>query len=125
MGFDMTVILNCPISYVSGLPYRYDNSGALTQIPYEPQDFVVPEKYRKYMDQRGSHFHAYIKSFGELCCQTSVDVFLHYYPKWEDVQAFLEKEGLGDDWVLADHEGFKEALHWMSSTNIFGLSWSY
>jgi hypothetical protein len=123
MGFDLVVNLNLPIDATTGEACVYDFKNPGGKRPFVPSEYTVPEKYRVYLVQRGPHFHSYIKPFGEMCNQTSAELFLHYYPDWRQV-----KKDMGDEdyeWSKGDHDGFKNALKWMASKGVFGLSWSY
>ena len=121
MGFDLSVVLNTQIDPETGVAFVYDfNTGQ--KKPFMNLDYVVPEKYRAYLQLRGSHLHSYIKPFGDMCNQCSAEIFLHYYPKWT---AFKKENGNNDDWTKEVHDGFKKCLEWLVSKNIYGITWSY
>jgi hypothetical protein len=127
MGFDLTITLNVSIDPQTGLPYIYyvDNNRFLNKKPYVPQEHKIPDKYLRFIEQRGSIFHSYIKQFEENVHDTSVACFLEFYPEWE----YVEKEnGTEYEWCEKDHYEFKEALEWMCSVSpvpIFNVCWSY
>lgn len=123
MGFDLLVTLNAPIDPASGMPFVWDDKSPGRQKPYVSCEYTVPEKYRDYLRQRGSQFHSYIKPFGEGCSEASAEIFLHYYPDWWQVKKDMGDEDYG--WTKEDHDGFKNALKWMTGKGVFGLSWSY
>jgi hypothetical protein len=124
MGFDLLVNLNVPVDPSTGHAFVYDDKNPGGKKPFAPSKYIVPEKYRVYLVQRGSQFHSYIKPFGEMCSQASAELFLHYYPDWRRVKKDIEGEDYG--WTKEDHDGFKNALKWMvSKEGVFGLSWSY
>jgi hypothetical protein len=120
MGFDLNITLNVWIDAKTGLPFVWGPNSE--KLPYVPCEYEVPEKYRKYMSQRGHHFHFYIGDIeGYTTC---VDTFLDTYPEWQDV---LENMGWEEkyEWTEADHDDFKEALNWLSKKHVFGITWSY
>jgi hypothetical protein len=122
MGFDLNVIINTQIDEVTGLPYIL-KLNPLFKKPYNPEDYKIPEEYRKYINQRGHHFHAYIKNFDDSTMQCDAEIFLHYYPKWDDAKYDILNE---DEWTKEDHYEFKECLKWLvSKSGVFGISWSY
>jgi hypothetical protein len=126
MGFDLTIVLNLRIDSKTGLPfvyaYNHPTLANFSMIPYVPSEYEVPENHRPYLQQRGHHFHFYIVSFAE---RTSIDVeeFLNEYPKWQDVVASMGDIEYG--WTEKDHDGFKSALLWLSSKQVFQVEWSY
>ena len=123
MGFDLFVNLNVPVDPASGQAFVYDFKNSSGMRPFVASEYVVPEKYRAYLNQRGSQFHAYIKPFGEMCNTTSAEAFLDHYPNWQQVKKMMGDEDYG--WTKEDHDGFKAALKWMVSKSVFGLYWSY
>lgn len=124
MGFDLSIILNLSIDPENGLPFVWDLSGPTGKKNYVTSEYTVPEMHRKYLEQRGSHFHQYIKPFADTTSQCSAETFFDLYPSWATV-----KKGLKDDedyWQKTDHDGFKDALKWMvSKPAVFGVMWSY
>jgi len=131
MGFDLFINLNLEIDEKTGLPYvHFINDGFLDKKPYDPNEFKIPEKYHKYIEQRGNYFHSYIKKFdGEIFTARPRD-FLDVYPSWEDVKNENELWYDGEDcWDETTHNEFKEFLEWMYSKSqyisIFEIRWSY
>ena len=123
MGFDLNIIINVSIDELTGLPFVWVNSDENKIKPYNPEDYKIPEEYRKYIHQRGHHFHAYIKNFDDSTMQCDADIFLHYYPKWEDIKYDILND---DEWNEESHKEFKKCLKWLvSKPGIFGLRWSY
>jgi hypothetical protein len=124
MGFDLSITLNLRISPTTGLPFVYGKD--FSELPYLPSDFEVPEKYRKWVKQRGHHFHFYIKGCNkcEIIYETDVFTFLDAYPDWETVL-----KDIGDNseyvWTWNDHNDFMEALRWFDTKNNFKVEWSY
>ena len=124
MGFDLNIIINTYIDEVTGLPYILQLN-PLFKKPYNPEDYKIPEEYRKYINQCGHHFHAYIKNFDESTTQCDVDIFLHYYPKWIDTKYYILDDD-DDEWTKKDHDEFKNCLEWLvSKSGVFGIRWSY
>ena len=123
MGFDLNIIINTRIDEKTGLPFVWVNSNEIKTKAYNPEEYQIPEEYRKWIYQRGHHFHAYIKNFDDSTTQCEADIFLHYYPKWEDAKYDILND---DEWTEEDHDGFKKCLKWLvSKPGVFGLCWSY
>ena len=123
MGFDINIIINTRIDKKTGLPFVWVNSNENKIKSYNPEEYQIPEEYRKWIEQRGHHFHAYIKKFDDSTTQCDADIFLHYYPKWADAKYDILNE---DEWTEEDHDGFKKCLTWLvSKPGVFGLEWSY
>lgn len=120
MGFDLTVRLNVGIDPEIGIAFVWDMK-TNTRMPFTPCEYIVPENFRKYLVQRGSHFHSYIKPYDETLI--SVERFFDDYPDWQQI-----KDEIGTDWKKEDHDGFKQALTWMNTgknNGVFSISWSY
>lgn len=118
MGFDLNIIINTGIDTKTGLPFTWAKN--LEKNIYEPTVHQIPEKYRKYIHQRGHHFNNYIRYFDGNTTQCDAELFLHYYPEWYD------EISDDDDWTIEDHIGFKECLEWLTlNTGVFGIRWSY
>jgi hypothetical protein len=126
MGFDLTIRIDMELDEKTGLPFvYYVNEGFLDKKPYNPIEFQIPQEYRKYIEQRGHHFHEYIKRFSPDCMKASVRDFLDVYPDWSTI-----KESIYDfEWSEKDHEEFKDALKWMVDKSpyicVFDIYWSY
>lgn len=119
MGFDLNITLNVRIDEKTGMPFAWGKDWE--QLPYVSCEYEVPEKHRKYISQRGNVFHFYIKGIEGYT--TDVGTFLDNYPDWRQV-----KKDMGEDydyWTKADHDGFKQALKWLESKHVFGITWSY
>jgi predicted helicase len=123
MGFDLNIIVNTRIDEDTGLPFVWFGSDPMIKKPYNPSEYQIPEEYRKWINQRGHHFHSYIKQFDETTTQIEVEIFLHYYPKWKDIKDDILYD---DEWNEKDHDEFKKCLEWLESkSGVFGISWSY
>jgi len=125
MGFDLTI--RCVLSMCSetGKPYYWLNSERVYTLPP-----IVPEQHRKYLNQRGHHFHAYIERFKDYThvYEMSVESFLDGYPTWETVMnSEIRKEySIEEYWTKKDHNGFERALEWLSrQMGQFSINWSY
>jgi len=123
MGFDLTISLDLSINEDTGLPFVYGPN--CERLPYVPSEFEVPQKYRKWVRQRGHHFHIYIKKFDEHGHTVDAEQFLYEYPSWLTVKKELGNKWEYEYWTEDDHNGFKEALEWFTSKNNFVVDWSY
>lgn len=121
MGFDLSIKLIMSIDPKTGLPYVW--VGNLEKKSYVPSEYEVPEKYRKWVVQRGQHFHAYIKNFDSY--ETSVENFYYEYPTWATVEEELGNNSEYDYWTESDHYDFKDALEWFAQKSNFMVEWSY
>lgn len=123
MGFDIYIKLNLLIDVITGLPvvYRYKNEKLIRET-YQPAEYQVPEKYRKFISQHGRVFHNYIRNFDTTNNETSVDEFLCDYPSWAEISEQID-ESRG--WTKEDHHNFQEALIWFKEKDIFSIYWSY
>jgi hypothetical protein len=63
MGFDLFINLNVGIDPKTGMAFVYALNTNVGVKPFVPSEYTVPEKYRTYLKQRGSHFHQYIKKY--------------------------------------------------------------
>jgi hypothetical protein len=119
MGFDLNIIINTGIDEKTGLPFVWGEN--FEQNEYVPSAYQIPEKYRKYISQRGYHFHNYILHFDDNTNQCDADIFLNFYPEWSE--ELIEES---DGWTVNDHNEFKECLEWLTSKGgVFGIRWSY
>lgn len=126
MGFDLFISLRLQIDPKTGLPFVYNSDSS--RKPYDPSEFLVPEKYRKWAIQRGHVFHYYIRDLDEGEPSASAETFLDKYPEWDDVKGMMILDGEDEDtydWSETDHNEFKEALEWFSSKVYFVVVWSY
>ena len=96
MGFDLHIVMILMMDEKTGLPLGYSTQ--------------VPEKYRRFLNQKGPWFSKYVAPFDTMI---SAERFLEEYPEWPE-----------DGWSQNDHEEFKEALGWFAEHN-FNLLWSY
>jgi hypothetical protein len=89
---------------------------------YNPQDFIVPVDFRRFLSMRGPHLHLYIDHFPEQFSEVAVEIFLEKFPDWDFISAQIEDN---DFWDEADHDQFRSALIWLASKHIFSVHWSY
>lgn len=127
MGFDLFIQLHMNIHLGTGLPFLYKIRGTqvVTEL-YDPETYRVPEEHRKYLTQRGSHFHHYIQDFVDNHTNnTDASTFLMCYPSWESIKEECNEDELAG-WTEEDHNGFRKALEWMKGTSApFMVYWSY
>jgi hypothetical protein len=129
MGFDLTVGLNVGIDPKTGMAFVYAFNTNVGVKPFVPSEYTVPEKYRNFLQQRGSHFHQYIKKYCETMNMVDAEQFLYDYPDWRLVKKELNSSE--DDysyWTKEHHDGFKQALTWMCSgknSGLYSIRWSY
>jgi len=124
MGFDLTISLNLSINEDTGLPFVYGPN--CERLPYVPSDFEVPQKYRKWVTQRGSVFHFYIGGYEECECMTRAENFLDEFPEWADVLGNMGTDGEEEyGWTEDNHYEFKEAIKWFAAKSNFTIQWSY
>ena len=117
MGFDIYIRINMMLDKHTGLPVVWSRD-ANRLVPYEPSKWMVPEEHRRWIEQRGSHFHMYITGDPHIC----VEQFLEAYPCWEMIEGNLNED---DVWCEQDHHAFRSALEWFRSKGGFSVDWSY
>lgn len=127
MGFDLCIRIQLDIDAMTGVPYMYyvDADHFLAKKPYDPMEYKIPDRFQKYICQRGRHFHHYIRGFAENTYFTSVNTFLDKYPDWETVRSHLRDDY---EWTEEDHDEFEAALRWMAKATpfpVFEIYWSY
>jgi hypothetical protein len=129
MGFSWRITFNTDIDEKTGLPvveWLNPNLGHRVFIPYKPEDYSVPEKYREFLNTRNEILCSYTKDAYENMnvFQLPVEDLLYYFPKWSAVTARWDEAELGD-WTEEKHTLFWEALSWMASKHCFMASWTY
>lgn len=125
MGFDFDIYLYTRVDKKTGLPVV----GWFPSVPYNPQDYVVPEKYREFIKMRNGILRSYTKEAqeaekGNTRYELEVTDLVSYFPEWEDVTQEWDEDDL-DDWNYEKHCLFKEALEWFASKQCFMAVWSY
>lgn len=64
VGFNMVITINVNISPKNGMPFVwYNNNGIIDKKTYVPEEYEIPEKYRRFIELRGHHFRSYIYPF--------------------------------------------------------------
>ena len=127
MGFDFTIQLVLHICPATGNPFVYATSSEKTYKEYSLSDIMIPEKYRRFCEERGSIFHAYTHTLSYHDVY-SVDIsrLLEEFPDWDTVLHSDWYDEDDDGWSEKDHDDFKEALVWFSEQPYrFQASWSY
>jgi hypothetical protein len=121
MTIDLVISLSLGLDKKTGVPYVYYN-GKIKFAQFS--DFIIPEKYRKYLHQRNNVFHYYIEQFSNKIFMMSVEEFLDNYPIWENIKNYiLNNENYC--WSEKDHYEFKEFLSWANEKYYYIISWSY
>lgn len=124
MGFDLSITLNLRIDPKTGLPFVWGENSS--RKPYVPSEFEVPERYRKWIEQRGRVFHFYITALDKYGYSTDVYTFLDNYPDWDEVLKDMGPDNEEYDyWTESDHDDFREALEWFRAKEYFMVEWSY
>jgi hypothetical protein len=129
MGFDLNIQLSLTMCPETGKPFYYKldkNTGEIEKI-YSIPDIEVPEKYRPYLDLRGSHLHAYTHMYNEENqYDVEVDVFNEDFPSWEDVESTCEDSCADHGWYKEDHKMFHKLIKWCCKQEApFRVTWSY
>lgn len=123
MGFDFLIQLVLHICPETGKPFVYSGLKRDFSIP----ELNIPKEHRRFIQQRGSIFHAYTYTFNEENIYT-VDIYrlLEEFPEWTTVKESAWYGGWEDDWTEEDHNDFKEALTWFKQQPFsYQASWSY
>jgi hypothetical protein len=121
--FDLFIGAKLQTDAETGRPYVLGPDQ--TRIPYDTDEYKVPEEFRGLVWQRGQHFHVYVSKYADLdLYQASAADFLENYPDWAEVSQALVGFPC-DDWSERKHNSFKKALHWFASRPGYYLFWSY
>lgn len=84
-------------------------------------DYVIPEKFRKWCNYRGTQFQAYILELdNEYHTTINARNFLDNFPDWEDIH-----DNFGDEWKEEDHNEFREVVEYLAERPGYVLSWNY
>ena len=127
MGFDLIIRSELMICSDTGKPYYYTQSSSrnLSMRIYDLSKLAVPKEHRRFLNQRGSIFHAYTTCVfdNDDICDAPVYDFLEKYPSWEMVKIYDDECTY---WTEKDHNEFKAALEWFSEDCInYRINWSY
>jgi hypothetical protein len=122
MGFDWQICIHTRVDAATGLPIV----GWFPSTPYNPQDYIVPEKYREFLTMRNGLLRSYTKEAEEeyKFYELPVEELVTFFPEWRDVMCEWDDIEL-DDWTHEKHCLFKEALEWFASKQCFMATWSY
>jgi hypothetical protein len=121
MGFYFQIYAYVPMNETTGLPMM-----GWPPLPYNPQHYVVPQKYREFLSTRVGYISCYTKG-AEIDMRNfhmKVNELLEYFPTWQEVTEMWNGVNL-DIWNEEKHTLFKEALEWFASKNCFMASWWY
>jgi site-specific DNA-adenine methylase len=77
---------------------------------YTPEEFKIPQQYRKYLRVQSDIMESYTEIFrSERNYVVSASSFLYYYPPWDTVK----KTDIS--WTEEDHKNLYAFLKWCSS----------
>jgi hypothetical protein len=127
MGFDLFINVQYNLCPDTGKPYYISKTNF--EKVYDLPEINIPVSLRKYLQGRGSIFHAYIHEF-DLDDQTSVDVesLVFSYPLWDQVKnSEWYDEIWEEDWTEKEHNEFFELLKYLKENYScrFNVDWSY
>jgi len=115
MGFELFITLKLMINKKTGLPYVWGEF--MKEIPYNPSDYIIPEKYRKWLHVDGEQFNAYILLFHQETTHVDIETFHESFPSWNDIHKMVR------GWTEQDHNDFQEAIEWFYERENFLVSW--
>jgi hypothetical protein len=123
MGFDWQIYIHVRTDSKTGLPVV----GWVNPVPYNPQDYIVPEYYREFLTMRNGFLRSYTKEAEQdmNTTQLPVNELVGYFPEWSKVEEEWGDDLELNDWTEEIHNLFKEALEWMASKECFMAYWSY
>lgn len=123
MGFYITIRMTLMMCDVTGKPYFYGkNSENISEKIYGYPVLDVPEKYRRFLNEKNSIYRAYMVNEDQY--QNFTDELLDRFPTWEDVKEDYPDAEDEYNWTEVDHNLLKDALEWFSHTDIsFMVSW--
>jgi len=99
MGFYCQIYIASRVNSVTGKPV----------IP----DITVPEEYRRFVDEKGPWYRAYMR---EDVWYDTVESVYEEFPSWEKVQEMFPNETKCEyGWSKKDHDLFKKAMQWFAT----------
>lgn len=125
MGFDWNLTIQVYLDPTTGLPWVWSPDGDLRKVPFNPEVWRLPEKFREFAIMRGHHLRHYTRAveIEEDRFQADAATLIHYFPKWGDIK---DAEVWADyDWDEIKHNLFYECLAWCAVKGSYGASWSY
>ena len=124
MGFDFNLTIETFIDSETGLPFVWSITD-VKKIPYNPEEWRLPERFRQFAIMRGHHLGAYTRDLPlpDLSYRADVHTVLAYFPKWVEVAEDMEWAGC--DWDAEKHYLFKECLEWCTTKPGYWCTWSY
>lgn len=100
MGFYIHICIQFNIDQTTGKP-------TLSSVE-------VPEQYRRFLNEKGSHYNYYVLDDDTHIHNTSN--LYNNFPRWEDIYENLsDKEK--NNWTEEDHNLLHEAMKWFSEQN--------
>ena len=119
MGFDFQIKAELNICTQTGkLYYSSYNTKREETKHYDVFSIVIPHKYLKYIQMRGSHLYPYVDNIQHSENKCSVEDIILEFPSWETVKDKLSDSNK-DYWTEKDHNEFKEALHWFHREKVW------
>ena len=109
MGFYITISVNLYLDRKTGKLYYYDNE---FEKVYNISDIKVPEEYKRFLSEKGSHYPLYMRN--DNCFDFVKDVYA-CFPSWEEIKENLTDN---DEWTKQDHCLFEQAIKWFAEQNI-------
>jgi hypothetical protein len=84
-------------------------------------DYIIPEKFRKWCKYKGPQFQHYILELDNEH-HTTIDAkrFFDNFPEWDDI-----KDNFNDNWTENDHNEFLNFVEYLSKYPGYILSWNY
>ena len=83
MGFDWNLTIEAYVDPATGKPWIWSQDGGdLKKIPFNPDDWVLPEQFREFAVMRGHHLYRYIHQVEEMDYGTKADAqtLVNYFP---------------------------------------------
>lgn len=108
MGFYCQIYIASRISQKDGKPVT--------------PDITVPEEYRRFLDEKGPWYRAYMRDDNY---HDSTALVYDQFPTWKKVQdEFPEETSSKYGWTKEDHDLFEKAIEWFSNQRIrFVVEW--
>jgi hypothetical protein len=123
MDIEFFVIVKTSISTVTGLPFVWGKGGYEINYAYDPKQYVVPERYRRWLYVRNPVLEVYLQNCNPNDRDSvSIEYFQRVFPSWETVEQQVYLNGY--DWYPFDHDNFKKAIDWLVEQKVFGIEWS-
>lgn len=95
------------------------------RIPFKPEDWQIPEEFRRFMEMRGDYINHYVRRVDRILNLHEIDaeIFLDiYFPQWINMKDKEEWDKY--DWNEETHNQFRKCLEWCVSKGRFNISWA-